>query len=284
MIKTLNYLITFCIAAILINSNISAQLSITNSTVYQCPMKCEGEKTYDKPGKCPVCGMNLKEVKKKINSGGNKSNTKIIGAMMNIMQKGELFGTIDLDTISDKKHLYGLGPVEYLKGEILIVDGKCFISKVSSRGSIRMKETYKTKAPFFVYENVERWNEISLPDSVCTIPQLESFLDQTTKDHSRPFAFKLTATVDSGDIHIVNLPKGTAVHSPEDVFKYQKQYDLKNEKVTLVGFFSTSHQGIFTHHDTYVHIHLITSDEKKMGHLDKLNLQKGTVKLFIPVN
>lgn len=30
-------------------------------TVYQCPMKCEGEKTYDKPGKCPVCKMDLKE-------------------------------------------------------------------------------------------------------------------------------------------------------------------------------------------------------------------------------
>ncbi|HLO55135.1 MAG TPA: heavy metal-binding domain-containing protein [Saprospiraceae bacterium] len=28
---------------------------------YQCPMKCEGEKTYDKPGPCPVCKMDLKE-------------------------------------------------------------------------------------------------------------------------------------------------------------------------------------------------------------------------------
>ena len=27
---------------------------------YQCPMKCEGDKTYDKAGKCPVCNMNLK--------------------------------------------------------------------------------------------------------------------------------------------------------------------------------------------------------------------------------
>jgi Cu2+-exporting ATPase len=26
---------------------------------YYCPMRCEGEKTYDQPGNCPVCGMNL---------------------------------------------------------------------------------------------------------------------------------------------------------------------------------------------------------------------------------
>lgn len=30
---------------------------------YQCPMKCEGEKTYDQPGRCPVCKMYLQPVK-----------------------------------------------------------------------------------------------------------------------------------------------------------------------------------------------------------------------------
>ena len=28
---------------------------------YYCPMHCEGEKTYDKAGDCPVCGMDLVE-------------------------------------------------------------------------------------------------------------------------------------------------------------------------------------------------------------------------------
>lgn len=29
---------------------------------YQCPMKCEGDKTYEEAGECPKCGMELKEV------------------------------------------------------------------------------------------------------------------------------------------------------------------------------------------------------------------------------
>jgi len=29
---------------------------------YFCPMHCEGNKTYDKPGNCPVCGMNLEKM------------------------------------------------------------------------------------------------------------------------------------------------------------------------------------------------------------------------------
>src|SRR5699024_12617301 len=27
--------------------------------IWYCPMMCEGDKTYDKPGDCPVCGMDL---------------------------------------------------------------------------------------------------------------------------------------------------------------------------------------------------------------------------------
>lgn len=31
------------------------------SGLYYCPMFCEGEKTYDKPGLCPVCNMHLQK-------------------------------------------------------------------------------------------------------------------------------------------------------------------------------------------------------------------------------
>ena len=34
------------------------------TVVYQCPMDCENGKTYDKPGKCPICEMDLEQVTK----------------------------------------------------------------------------------------------------------------------------------------------------------------------------------------------------------------------------
>jgi len=37
------------------------QFSVKGASYY-CPMHCEGEKTYDRPGSCPVCGMNLEKV------------------------------------------------------------------------------------------------------------------------------------------------------------------------------------------------------------------------------
>ena len=37
--------------------------SVNSGKGYQCPMKCEGDKTYTAPGNCPVCNMHLASVK-----------------------------------------------------------------------------------------------------------------------------------------------------------------------------------------------------------------------------
>ncbi len=42
--------------------------SAPGNGVYYCPMHCEGEKTYGKPGDCPVCGMDLVEQPKLVKS------------------------------------------------------------------------------------------------------------------------------------------------------------------------------------------------------------------------
>lgn len=36
-------------------------INIQGKNKYYCPMHCEGDETYDKPGDCPVCGMHLKK-------------------------------------------------------------------------------------------------------------------------------------------------------------------------------------------------------------------------------
>src|SRR5690606_37010664 len=140
---------------------------------------------------------------------------------------------------------------------------------VISDTSMKVEETYQLKAPFFAYANISRWTEHDLPADVLTISALENYLDSLTKSLPRPFLFKLTGTVDRATIHIVNLPPGAKVHSPDDAHKGQVNYKLSSEPVEIIGFFSTNHQSIFTHHDTFLHMHLVTADRKKMGHLDE---------------
>lgn len=210
------------------------------------------------------------------------NDVTVIGAMKNVMWKGELEGNIHLDSIADKTHLYGFGPVEYLSGEILIIDGISYQSTVISDEEMKVEESYDIKAPFFAYANILNWSGQALPDSIHSIQELEIYLDKTTNSINRPFIFKLSGTVESARIHIVNLPKGSKVSSPEEAHQGLQDYFLNEEKVDIIGFFSTEHKAIFTHHDTYLHMHLITSDRSQMGHLDevifknmKLHLPKG---------
>lgn len=41
------------------------QTETVSEVEYRCPMNCEPDKEYHEPGKCPVCQMDLREVKPK---------------------------------------------------------------------------------------------------------------------------------------------------------------------------------------------------------------------------
>lgn len=121
-----------------------------------------------------------------------------------------------------------------------------------------------------------------MPNSIQTIQQLETYIDKVTKKSPRPFMFKLSGTVEKATIHIVNLPKDSKVSSPDEAHKEQKNYELQNQQSDIVGFFSTEHKAIFTHHDTFLHMYLMTTDKQKMGHLDEVMFKKRTMKLYLP--
>ncbi len=224
-----------------------------------------------------VLGCN--STNKKSNKG-NYNDLHIVGAMKNVMWKGELGSSINIDSISDKQGLYGIGPESYLTGELLINNGKSYVSRVTSDSTMFVQQKFDISAPFFVYANVNKWEEIELPQSIRTIKDVEKYVDEKTIKIKRPFAFKLIGSISEALIHIQNLPEGTKVSSPDEAHQGQTNYFLKNEDVEVIGFFSTEHKGVFTHHDSYIHLHLITKDEQKMGHLDELEI--NAMKLYLP--
>jgi acetolactate decarboxylase len=162
----------------------------------------------------------------------------------------------------------------------LINNGQAYVSKVLTDSAITVEKSFNVSAPFFVHANVTEWNEIDLPSTIKSIQDLEKFINKKSSEYKRPFAFKLIGGISKAIIHIQNLPKGTLVSSPEEAHKRQTNYNLENEDVEIIGFFSTEHKGIFTHHDLFLHLHLITKDESKMGHLDMVEINK--MKLYLP--
>lgn len=217
-------------------------------------------------------------------TGNHTSPVRVVGMMRKVMMQGELSGTIALDTIPNKEHLYGLGPEGFLTGEILILDGISYKSVIKTDTTMSLDETFQIKAPFFAYANIAEWVALKLPDSIQSIQQLESFLQQTTTEHAQPFFFRLNGIVEKAVIHVVNLPAGSAVTSANEAHVGQRNFTLENQEAEILGFYSTQHKAIFTHHDTFLHMHLITTDRKWMGHVDYLSLKPEGLKLYLPKN
>lgn len=210
-------------------------------------------------------------------------NPKLVvtGAMRETMWNGQLSGLIDLDSLKWNRELFGLGPVEYLQGEIMLLGEVSHVSRIAPGGSTLLDNRFDVKAPFFVHACVDEWRPFRLPKSVMNLEHLEAFLDSETKTHPRPFAFQLKGRIRNAVIHIMNVPSGTKVNEPADAHRHQVDYELENEAVRILGFFSTQHQRIFTHHDTFLHLHLITSDSRIMGHMDALEFMGDEMELHV---
>lgn len=209
-------------------------------------------------------------------------DVQIAGAMRHVMWEGKLDGTIALDSLQ-QPGTYAVGPLAGLRGEILLADGTPWVSTVSSDGQMRVERMPGATAPFLVYARVEEWRAVELPPSVVDIPTLETFVDAQTSDAKRPFCFRLAGTVDAARIHVQNHPPGAIIRNPQEAHAKQVKFDLADRESEIVGFFSTEHAGVFTHHDTYLHLHLLTDDQSHMGHVDALDLNPSRVKLYLPV-
>ncbi len=205
---------------------------------------------------------------------------RIVGAMRNVMWKGELFARIDFDTLTRREHLYGLGPIEGLQGEFMVFNGEGYKATVVNDAPY-VEQTFAIRAPFAGYDYIGSWQPVALADSVRTIEALDRFLDALSGD-SDGYFFRIEAAIDSAKYHIMALPSGTEVSSPDDAHTLGRRYFSYSGAADLLGFYSTQHAGVFTHHDTHTHIHILSADRAHLGHLDDLVLSPGGHTLYLP--
>jgi acetolactate decarboxylase len=147
-----------------------------------------------------------------------------------------------------------------------------------------VEERPDSKAPFFVHQQVKAWQEIALPDSVTDLPTLEAFLTARFGSIGKPFAFTLQGPVSHVNAHIVDVTPGTVINGPEDAHRENKDHKVRDRAMDLLGFFSTKHKAVFTHHDTHIHVHGITIDRDWMGLVEEARFEPGRVFLSVALH
>jgi acetolactate decarboxylase len=208
----------------------------------------------------------------------------VAGEMKNIMMQGDFKAYAKLDTFQ-KKNLYGLGPVENLKGELLVMNGDVYSSEKAGKQILNKKNVIQN-ASMFVYSYVEKWKEVNVYANSGSYAELETLVAATAKkngyDTTVPFVFKIEANPKLAAYHIIDWIKGEK-HTMENHKQFAYSGKTENSNVTLLGFYSDHHHSIFTHHTTNMHVHVIDGKTKQVGHLDDFKIT-GTIKIYFPVS
>ena len=209
-----------------------------------------------------------------------------IGGQRETIMNGKLAAALDLRTLASRQHLYGIGPIEQLRGEVTIADSRPALARVASDATVKVTQSFEAGVPFFVWAEVPRWHQISIPRDIRYFEDLESFVPKaaavTGLDADKPLPFLVGGRQRLIEFHIVNRI-GDGPHNMEMHKKIQVTFDLEKVETTIVGFHSTKHRGIFTPGDSNIHIHFQTLDNTKSGHIQKLQLGDGAT-LSLPAS
>lgn len=214
----------------------------------------------------------------------NPVEVKIAGAMKNIMHKGDLSAHISLDTVLTQPHMYGLGPAEGIKGEIIIIDSKAYWCKTKNGKAITSIDN-KAKAAMLVYAQVPAWKAVTITDAITDYAALEKVVEKLAFQNGflldEPFPFMIKGTVSSASYHIIDWKEGTT-HTFDNHKQFAQYGRFNKEPVMLLGFYSTKHHSIFTHHSTNMHVHIMDEKKTAVGHIEEISTNANSITFLIP--
>jgi acetolactate decarboxylase len=196
---------------------------------------------------------------------------------------GDISGNVDLAPLAKLTHLYGLGPLAELLGEVTILHSRAAISRVAAGKQITTEFGFNHQTCFLVYAQVKEWQEAPLPTAIADSAGFEAALPEIAAaaglSADEPFPFLLRGQPETVEFHILHKTDGL-LHSPALHEKAKVHFTLYRPELEIIGFHSPHHRGIFTPGTSNLHMHLLTDDDSVSGHLEELTFTGLT--LYLP--
>jgi len=206
---------------------------------------------------------------------GAGTGVRWAGALRSVLD-GDLGSNVSLERLGGLAHLYAVGPVAGLRGEITVVDGQPYVSRVED-GRIVVDRSLHHEAAFMVWAQVARWHDLDIPDTVVDGRDLEEFVVERIRPgmaFETPFAFVVTGVAARVSLHILDR-RDDRPHSPERHEEIKVPFAIERCAVDVVGFCSQRHAGIFVPAGRRTHMHVCSRDGGVAGHVDDLRLGPG---------
>jgi acetolactate decarboxylase len=208
--------------------------------------------------------------------GAAGAGVRWVGAQRTVLA-GDLYARISLDRLAGLVHLYAVGPAAGLRGEITVVDGRAYVSRVTD-GRVVVDRSFRHEAAFLVWAQVARWQEIAISETVADRPDLEGFVLDCARGlgmaPDAPFAFRVSGVPARVWLHVLDR-RDDRPHSRELHEHIKVPFVVERCAVDIVGFCSEQHAGVFVPAGRRAHMHVCTVDELVAGHVDDIRLAPG---------
>src|SRR5215831_10977231 len=96
-----------------------------------------------------------------------ESGVQVIGEMRRMFTEHDIGANADIAKVSQIGHLYALGPLAGLRGEVTVLDSQVFVSTVSGKEP-NVLINPNVQSVFLVYDSVSAWRSTTIPTNVIT--------------------------------------------------------------------------------------------------------------------
>jgi acetolactate decarboxylase len=211
------------------------------------------------------------------------AGVQVFGSVHELMMLGRTESRVELGEVAVGPGRYGLAALAGLRGEATVFAGESCLAYPDGPDKVRTNITRQPHegAALLVVADVPRWRSVRLEQDV-PFARLEAHIAEVAQregwNFEQALPFLVEGPVRELEWHVVDgsrLPPGEHGHGAHLASAVRGK--IQSGTPLLVGFFSRHHQGVFTHHDTQVHVHFVDRERRLCGHVDGVVVAAGAV-------
>ena len=215
-------------------------------------------------------------------------NVQMWGTLRGVLHDGDTSRKTRLEQVAGP-HSVGIGAPERLAGEIVVLDGKTWVSQADGQDGVRTHHPAApdTMATFLAMATVPRWIH-ERTSARLSLGQLEQSVRiaaaKNGLDPASPFPFLVEGRFSKIELHVLNGRCPFAQPQVDDDLAHDPiRIRTDGVRGILVGFYSEGPPGTLTHAGTCVHVHAVLQDDRHTaGHVDAVTVEPGAA-IGLPV-
>lgn len=210
------------------------------------------------------------------------SPVEVSGALRAMFHEGRIGETARLADHRGEGR-YALGALAGLDGEVTVLDGEVFLSRPDGETVRSTRGAADAGATLLVSTRVTDWRDVPIDEAI----PWESLDDEIARlaraaglATDKRIPFRIDGTFPVLEWHIIDgsrLDGGGGSH--HDHLAASIRGHEEDAPARVLGFYSESDQGVFTHMGSRTHLHCVL-DDGRTAHVDRITIPVGAILRF----